>query len=108
MAMDYVWAPDMLSNFEGRAAELTVAFRVVGVIAAAAAVESIAIEVRRVVDEKIAHAADDGTVGDGWKAEARAAHGNRHTGNDDRAGFRSAVARQHYCDVMSETDQCFR
>src|SRR4029077_16006433 len=107
VAMNYVGMPAVLGDFDGRAAKLAVAFSVVWIIASGAAVDAIAIKIGRVVHEEIAHSADHGTIRDGWKTKARAAHRNRDAGHNHGANLRSAVARQHDRDLVPEADQRF-
>src|SRR5712671_7150070 len=102
--MHHVGAPDVLGDFDGGAAEFAVALGVIGVIAGRAAVEVVAIEVGRIVDEKIADAVDHGTIRDGWKTEAGAAHRNRHAGHYDGTSFCSSIAWQDNRDLVSEAD----
>src|SRR6266478_1181581 len=102
--MNHVGRPNMLGDFDGRAAELTVTLGVVGIIARGSAVEAIAIKIHWVVNEKITHSANHGTVRDGRKTEARPAHRNRDTGHDYGANLRSAVAGQHHRDFVPEAD----
>jgi len=70
--MDDVGGPDMLGDFNGRARKLAEAFGVVRKIAAGSAVDSVAVEVGGIVDEKIADAVEESTVGDGGKTQALA------------------------------------
>ena len=107
MAMDHVRGPDVLADFDGRAAELTKAVGVVGIILALQAVKLVAVKIFGIVHEKIAHAADDGAIGNRGKAEA-AAERNRHAGHDHRRGFCSAVARQHDGDFMAQLNERLR
>ncbi len=108
VAVDYVGMPEMLGDFNRGAAKLTVALGIIRIIAAGTAVEPVAIKIGGIVYKKIANAVDYGTVGNGWKTEACAAHGNRHAGHDHGTGLRSAVARQHNRDFMAEADQGLR
>jgi hypothetical protein len=107
MTMNYVGPPHVLGNFNCDAAELAVTLGIVRIIAAGAAVEAVAIEIGGVVDEEIAHAADDRAIGNGGEAKTRAAHGNADAGHDYRTYLRAAVARQDDGDFVPEIDQGF-
>src|SRR5712664_3532042 len=107
VTMEYIRAPHVLGDFDGRAAKLAVTFGVVWIVAAGAAIEAIAIKIGGVVHEKITYSADHGTIGDGWKTEACAAHRNRDAGHDHGANLHAAVAGQHDRDFVPEANQGF-
>src|SRR5258708_18772506 len=104
MAVNHVGAPDMLGDFDGRAAKLAVTLGIVWKIAADTAVEAIAIEIGRVIDEKITHAADHGTISDSGETEARSAHRNRNAGHDHGVSLGSTLAGQHHRDLVPDAD----
>src|ERR1700693_1580887 len=68
VAVDYVGGPNMLGDFDGGAAKLAVTFGVVGKISGAVAVESVAVKVAWIVDEKVAHTVEHGAIGNGGEA----------------------------------------
>src|SRR5258708_39644186 len=98
----------MFGDLNRGAEKLTVALGIIRIIAAGTAVEPVAIKIGGIVYKKIANAVDYGTVGNGWKAEACAAHGNCHAGHHHGTGFCSAVAREHNRDFIPEANQGLR
>ena len=94
----------MLGDFDDRAGEFAVALGVIGKIAGTVAVNSVAIEIGGIVDEKITHALEQGAVGDGGEAEA-AAHGNGEAGHDDGGGFCAAIARENDGDFVALSER---
>src|ERR1700719_2211809 len=94
VAVDYVGGPNVFGDFDGRAAKFAVTLGVVGKISRAAAVNSVAVKVAGIVDEKVAHTVKHGAVGNGGKAQASAQR-DRDAGHNHHGRFYSAITRQH-------------
>src|SRR6202007_2966140 len=95
MAVENVRWPDMFGDFNGSAREFTVAFCVVGKIASRSPVNSVTIEISRIVHKEIANAIQQRSIRDAWKPQA-ISHRYGQTGNDCSTGLRSPVFRQHH------------
>src|ERR1700730_4991700 len=91
MAVDYVRGPNVFGDFDRSAAEFTITLGVVGKISCAATVDSVAVKVGGIVDEKVAHTVKHGAIGNGGKAQASAQR-NGHAGHNHHACFYSPVA----------------
>src|SRR5258705_6463562 len=96
----------MLGDFDGCPSEFAVALGVIGIIAGRAAVEVVAIEVGRVVDEKITDAVDHSAIRDGWKTEAGGAHPNRHARHYGGTCFCSSIAPGHHRALVPHGQSC--
>ena len=101
VAMNDVGRPDVFGDFDGGAGEFGVTLGVIGKVSGAVAINSVAIEIAGIVDEKITHAVEDGAVGDGRKTQA-AAHGDGEAGHDDGVGFGVAVTRKDDGDFVAQ------
>ncbi len=96
MAMNHIRRPDMLRHLDRRAAELRIPLRVVRIIPAAAAIQSVAIEILWIIHKVIAHAIQLRAIGNRGKTQPRPAHWNRQARHHHSTGFRPAVPRQHH------------
>src|ERR1700688_810660 len=68
VAMDYICGPNVFGDFDDSATEFAVTFGVVGKISGAVAVDSVAVKVAGIVDEKVAHTVEHGAIGNGGEA----------------------------------------
>src|ERR1700676_3363064 len=106
VAVDYIGGPHVLSDFDRSAAKFAVTLGVIGKISRAAAVDSVAVEVTGIVDEKVAHTIEHGAVGNGGEAQASAQR-DSHAGHNHHARFYSPVTGQHHGEFMALRDQGF-
>ncbi len=104
MAVDHLGRPDVLGKLDGRAAELREPLGVIRIILSRHAVELIAVEVLRVLDKVVAHAAQDHAVQDRWETQ-RVAHRDAQARRGHRPDFRTAVPRKQHRDFMPERDK---
>jgi len=93
VAMKHVRGPNVLSNFDCRPAEFAVAFRVVGKISRAIAVETVAIEICRIIYKEIPDAANYRAIQDCGKTQL-ARHRNRKAGQYHGSRFCATVMWQ--------------
>ena len=108
MAMNHIRRPDMLRHLDRRAAELRVPLRVVRIISAAAAIQSVTIEILRVIHKVVAHAIQLRAIGYRRKAQPCPAHRNRQARHHHCSGLRPAVPRQHHRHFMALHHQRLR
>src|SRR6202043_3976753 len=90
VTVDYVGRPNVFGDFYSSAAKFAVTLGIIWKFSRAAAVNSVAVKVAGIVDEKVAHTVEHGAVGNGWEAQASAQR-NGHAGHDHHARFCSPV-----------------
>src|ERR1035438_2204071 len=98
--MNHIGMPEILGDFDGYPAKFTVTLGVVGVVAAATTVQPVTIEIGRVIDEEIAHTAEDTAVGDRRDAQL-AAPRNRYAGHHHAGDFGAAIPGTHHGDLVT-------
>src|SRR5262249_33876285 len=106
VAMKDIGRPEILGDFQRDTAELAVALGVIGVVATAPAVQTIAVEIFGVIDEEIADAAGGAASHDRGETEPRT-HRNGDTRDNNGIRFGAAIARQDDRDFVTVADQCF-
>src|SRR6266566_7351444 len=106
--MKHVRRPDMLRDFDRRAAELRVPFRIVRIISRAPAVQSVAVEIRRIIHEEISHAVQHRTVRDRRKSQPRSTHRNGQARHHHGGRLGPPVPRQHHRHLVALRHQRFR
>ena len=106
MAVENIGRPYVFGNFNGNAAEFTIALRIVRKIAERISVDPITVEVRRIIDEKVAHTIENCAVDNSRKAQSNAQRDGQ-TWNHKGTGLRAAVSGKHYRDFVAPCDQRF-
>src|ERR1700733_15375720 len=107
MAVNPARHPHLLRELDGRAAEFSKAFCVVGKVASLDAVKLVAIEIGRIVHEEITHGAASRALSNRRVAEF-VTDRNRKAGNDGRERLVVAIPRQKYADGVPRFDQGLR
>src|ERR1700693_3239218 len=106
VAVDHVGGPNVFGDFDRGATKFAVTLGVVEKISCAVAVNSVAVEIAGIVDEKVAHAVEHGAIGNGGKAQATAQR-DGDAGHDHHACFYAPVARQDHGQFMALGDEGF-
>jgi hypothetical protein len=104
--MDYIGVPDVLGHFNRGSRELAKPFGIIWIVSGRTPVEIVAIEVRGIIDNEIAHAINHGSVSNGWEAETRSTHGNRNARQNHGMCFGSAISGENDRYFMTEADEC--
>ena len=106
MAMENICWPDMLRDFDRRAAEFAVAFGIVGKIASGISVKTVAIEVSGITDKKVAHAIQQRAIHNRRKPQT-VAHRHGKARNYFRTARSSPVPGQHHGHFVTARNQRF-
>jgi hypothetical protein len=107
VTVDHVGHPELLGKLDGGARELCKALGIIRIIAPAYAIKLFAIEILRIIDEEILHAARPRSVCDTRKTQGRA-HRNRQALDDNILDLRISITRQNHSHVVSLRNQRFR
>ena len=107
MTVDHVRQPELLGKLDGGARDLCKALGVIRIIAPAYAIKLFAIEILRIIDEEILHAAGRRCDPDGRETQ-RGAHRDGQALDDNILDLRISITRQNHSHVVSLRNQRFR
>src|SRR5882724_9154664 len=107
MAVEHIRRPDVLGDLNRGTAEFAVALRVIREIADGISVNAVAIEVCRIIHEKVPHTIQQRSVKNRREPQPNP-QWHRKTGNDDGAGLGSPVPREDYSHFVTARHKSFR
>ncbi len=104
MAVKNVRRPDVLGHFNCGAGKFRKTLGVVRKFAVLVPIDTVAIEIKRIIQEEVSNSPQHRAVSDCRKAQPRAL-GDRQAGHHHRRGFHAAIPRQKHRHFMPQLHQ---